>query len=124
MARTTNAVARHQKRKRLRRATRGYWGAGRTQVRQSRNIHQRALRYAWHHRFLRKRDFRKLWITRISAAVRAQGLSYSRFMYLLKQAGLQFDRKTLSELAIRDEAAFSAIVSQAREAENQSAPAS
>lgn len=116
MPRSTNAVARHKSRKRLRQRTRGYWGAGRTQVRQSRHIHNRAMRYAWFHRFERKRNFRRLWITRISAAVRNHGLSYSRFIHLLKKADIELNRKSLSELAIREPAAFAAVVEQAKAA--------
>lgn len=114
MPRSTNAVARHKSRKRLRQKTRGYWGAGRTQLRQSRNLHNRAMRYAWFHRFQRKRNFRRLWITRISAAVRNHGVSYSRFIHMLKQANIELNRKSLSELAIRDPKAFTAIVELAK----------
>jgi len=116
MPRSTNAVARHKSRKRLRTKTRGYWGAGRTQLRQSRNLHHRAMRYAWFHRFQHKRNFRRLWITRISAAVRNHGLSYSRFIHLLKKAEIELDRKSLSELAIREPAAFTAVVDLAKKA--------
>ena len=117
MSRSTNGVARHKRRLKIRRATRGNFGAGRTQWRQASIMNMRALRYAWFHRFLRKRDFRRLWITRISAAVREHGLSYSRFINLLKKANIELNRKTLSELAIREPKAFAAIVEQAKTAQ-------
>lgn len=116
MPRATNAVARHAKRKRLRTATRGYFGAGRTQLRQSRNIQARAMRYAWFHRFQRKRQFRRLWITRISAAVRPHGLNYSTFINKLAKAGIELNRKVLSELAIRDPNAFAQVVEAVKRA--------
>ena len=116
MSRATNAVARHKGRKRMRRATRGYFGAGRTQMRQSRQMYNRALRYAWFHRFKRRREFRRLWITRVSAAVRPFGISYSRFINMLKKAKIELSRKSLSELAIRDPKAFAAVVEQAKKA--------
>jgi large subunit ribosomal protein L20 len=111
-ARSSNQKARS--RKRLRTQTRGYFGAGRTQTRQSRIMRMRALRHAWFHRHKRKRDFRSLWITRISAAVRPHGLNYSRFIALLKKAKINLDRKVLSELAIRDAAAFTEVVNKAK----------
>ena len=116
MPRSTNAVVRNHSRKRLRRAARGYFGAGRTQLRQSREIRMRALRFAWFHRFLRKRDFRRLWILRISAAVRSRGLNYSRFVNMLKKTNIELSRKSLSELAIRDPHAFDAVVEAAKRA--------
>ncbi len=114
MSRASNGVAKRRSRNRLRRATRGYWGAGRSQTRQSRIIHMRALRYAWFHRHLRKRQFRRLWITRLSAAVRPYGLNYSTFINLLKRANIELDRKSLSELAISNPKAFEAVVNQAK----------
>jgi len=116
MSKTSNSVAKHRTRKRLRRATRGYFGGGRTQTRQSKDLHARALRYAWFHRHLRKRQFRRLWITRLSAAVRPFGLNYSTFINLLKKANISLDRKVLSELAIRAPKAFEAIVAKAKSA--------
>jgi len=116
MSKTSHSLAKHRSRKRLRKATRGYFGGGRTQTRQARNIYARALRYAWFHRHTRKREFRRLWITRISAAVRPFGLNYSTFINLLKKANVSLDRKVLSELAIRSPKAFEAIVAKAKAA--------
>ena len=116
MSRTTNAVFRHRKHKRIRRAARGYWGGGRSQLRQSREIVNRAMRYAWFHRFQKKRQFRRLWITRISGAIRTHELNYSTFINLLKKANIELNRKSLSEIAIRDPKAFGAIVEAAKKA--------
>jgi large subunit ribosomal protein L20 len=116
MPRASNGVAKRRRRNRLRRATRGYWGAGRSQTRQSRIIRMRALRYAWFHRHLRKRQFRRLWITRLSAAVRPFGMNYSTFINLLKRANIELDRKSLSELAITNPRAFEAVVAKAKTA--------
>lgn len=116
MPRASNAVARKRGRKRLRKSTRGYWNAGRSQYRQSSIMQMRAMRYAWFHRFERKRQFRRLWITRISAAARNHGISYSRLIHGLKKAGIDLNRKVLSELAIRDPNAFGKIVEAAKAA--------
>ncbi|MCK6440661.1 MAG: 50S ribosomal protein L20 [Planctomycetes bacterium] len=116
MSRATNAVARHRKHMRMRRKTRGNFGAGRNQWRQSKLMRMRGLRYAWFHRFKRRRDFRRLWITRMSAAIREHGISYSRFIAMLKKANIQLSRKSLSELAIRDPKAFAAVVETAKKA--------
>jgi large subunit ribosomal protein L20 len=72
--------------------------------------------YAYRDRRVRKRDFRKLWIVRINAAVRERGLRYGEFIHGLKKAGIELDRKTLSEMAISDPAAFDSVVAQAKEA--------
>jgi len=74
-----------------------------------------AYQYAYRDRRNRKRDFRRLWIVRINAAARLNGISYSRMMYGLKQAGIEVDRKMLADLAVRDAAAFSAIASAAKQ---------
>ena len=116
MPRSTNAPARKKGRNKLRRAARGYFGGGRTQFRQSRHVHNRAMRFAWFHRLLRKRQYRRLWITRLSAAARNHGLSYSRLIFLLKAANIELSRKSLSELAIRDPQAFGKIIEVAKAA--------
>jgi len=76
----------------------------------------KSLRYAYRDRRQRRRDMRRLWITRINAAARLNGLSYSQFIHGLKQAGVELDRKMLADLAVRDEAAFAQLVEVAREA--------
>jgi large subunit ribosomal protein L20 len=76
----------------------------------------KSLSYAYRHRRERKRDFRRLWIARINAAVRREGLSYSRFVHALKQSGIDLDRKTLADMALRDPAGFSKVATVAKEA--------
>ena len=74
----------------------------------------KSLSYAYRHRREKKRDFRRLWITRINAAARSEGLSYSKFMHLLKQRDIDLDRKTLADIALRDPAGFSQLAAEIR----------
>jgi large subunit ribosomal protein L20 len=114
MPRATMAVPRHRKKKRYFRAARGYWGGRSKLWRIAKNAVERGWQYSYRDRKQRKRDFRRLWITRINAAARQHGLSYSRFMNGLKLAGVEVNRKVLADLAVRDPAAFAAVVEQAR----------
>ncbi len=114
MPRSTMAVPRHRKKKRYFRAARGYWGGRSKLWRIAKNAVERGWQYSYRDRKQRKRDFRRLWITRINAAARQHGLSYSRFMNGLKLAGVEVNRKVLADLAVRDPAAFAAVVEQAR----------
>lgn len=114
MARATSAVARHRKKKRYLKAARGYWGARSKLWRIAKNAVERGWVYSYRDRKQRKRDFRRLWITRINAAARQHDLSYSRLMNGLKLAGIEINRKVLADLAVRDPEAFSALVQQAR----------
>ncbi|MEJ2217985.1 MAG: 50S ribosomal protein L20 [Gemmatimonadota bacterium] len=114
MPRVTTAVPRHRKKKRYFRAARGYWGGRSKLWRIAKNAVERGWQYSYRDRKQRKRDFRRLWITRINAAARQNGLSYSRFMNGLKLAGVEVNRKVLADLAVRDPAAFTAVVEQAR----------
>lgn len=116
MARTTNAVPRHQKKKKYLRAARGYWGARSKLWRVAKNAVERGWQYSYRDRKQRKREFRRLWITRINAAVREQdsALNYSRFMNGLKRSGIEVNRKVLADLAVRDAAAFGELVRQAK----------
>lgn len=112
--RTTNGAARHKSKKRLFKRAKGYRG-GRSKL--TRTVKETLLRsgaYAFRDRRTRKRDFRRLWIIRINAACRAHGLRYSEFMHGVKLAGLELDRKTLSEMAIHDEAGFKTVVETAK----------
>jgi large subunit ribosomal protein L20 len=114
MARVTNTPARLKRKRRLLKAAKGYWGAhGNLHKVLKENLH-RAWQYAYKGRKLKKRDFRSLWIVRLSAAAQARGLLYSRFMHGLKKAGIAIDRKQLSELAIHDPAAFDAVFQRAK----------
>ncbi|HEY8470499.1 MAG TPA: 50S ribosomal protein L20 [Longimicrobiales bacterium] len=116
MARTTNAVARHRKKKRYLRAAKGYWGARSKLWRIAKNAVERGWQYAYRDRKQRKRQFRRLWIARINAAVRAHddALNYSRFVNGLKHAGIEVNRKILADLAVRDPDAFGELVRTAR----------
>jgi len=114
--RVTTAVPRKKRVKRTLKAARGYRGSRSKTYKMARNTLDRALKFAYIHRRRKKRDFRRLWIIRINAAARAQGMSYSAFMNGLKRAGVTVDRRQLSELAIHDPAAFGQLVETARSA--------
>ena len=106
----------NKKRRKLFKLTKGYWGQRKNVYRRAREAYLAALSRAYNDRKRKKRDFRRLWITRISAAVRAEGMSYSVFMNGLKKAGIEINRKMLSELAIHDVAGFSALVAKVKAA--------
>ncbi|MEN2992902.1 MAG: 50S ribosomal protein L20 [Bacteroidia bacterium] len=114
--RARNRVASRERRRRILRQTKGYWGRKKNVFRHAHNQLQKGLTYAYAHRRRKKRDFRRLWITRINAAVRAHGLSYSQFIHKLKQAGIALNRKMLADLAVTQPEAFSAIVAQVQQA--------
>ena len=116
MARVKRAVNALKKRRKIMRLAKGYFGAKSKQYRAASEQVRRSLRYAYIGRKLRKRDFRKLWIARINAGVRAYDMSYSRFINGLKVAGVEINRKVLSDLAISDPAAFKQLVDVANEA--------
>lgn len=116
MARVKRAVNAHKKRRKALKLAKGYFGAKSKQYRAASEQVRRSLRYAYIGRKLRKRDFRKLWIARINAGVRAYDMSYSRFINGLKLAGVEINRKVLSDLAITDPAAFKQLVDVAKEA--------
>ena len=116
MARIKRAVNAHKKRRKVMKLAKGYWGAKSKQYRAASEQVARSLRYAFAGRKLRKRDFRRLWITRISAACKLNGTNYSQFMNGLKKAGINLNRKMLSELAIHDAPAFTALVEKAKAA--------
>ncbi|MDR2174645.1 MAG: 50S ribosomal protein L20 [Synergistaceae bacterium] len=106
----------NQKRKKLFSITKGYWGQRKNVYRRAREAFLAALSRAYGDRKRKKRDYRKMWITRISAATRAEGMSYSTFINGLKRAGITMNRKMLSELAIHDMPAFRQLVAQAKTA--------
>lgn len=113
--RVKSSVPRHRRSKKIRGEAKGFVG-GRRVFRQALNTVERAQEYARAHRRLRAREMRRLWITRLSAACRARGISYSRFMNGLKKAGIELDRKVLSQMAIDDPGAFDAVVESAKTA--------
>lgn len=117
--RVKGASASNKKRKKLFSITRGYWGQHKNVYRRAREAYLAALSRAYGDRKRKKRDFRRLWITRISAATRSEGMSYSVFMNGLKKAGVVMNRKMLSELAIHDMEAFRSLMGQARSALGQ-----
>ena len=112
--RVTNAPASRERRRRRLARAKGFYGARSKLFRTATEAVDRALRLSTEHRKLRKRDFRQLWIARINAATRAEGLSYSKFMAGLIKAGVTLNRKVLSEIAIHDPAGFKTIVEIAR----------
>ena len=116
MARVKRAVNALKKRRKVFRLSKGYFGAKSKQYRAASEQVRRSLRYAYIGRKHKKRDFRRLWIARINAAARINGLSYSRMINGLKVAGVDINRKVLSELAISDPAAFAALAEKAKEA--------
>ena len=115
MARIKMSVNAKKRRSKVFKIAKGYFGAKSKQFRAASEQVARSLRYAYVGRRLRKRDFRKLWIARINAAVRPYGLSYSRFINGLKLANIDLNRKVLSEMAINDPAAFAKVVEIAKE---------
>ena len=96
--------------------TKGQWGTRSKLFRRANEAMMKSYWYAYRDRRQRRRDFRRLWIARINAATRSHGLSYSRFVHGLKQANVDLDRKVLADLAVRDEAAFAAVVDVAKQA--------
>ena len=114
MSRVSNTPVRLARKRRLLKFAKGYWGARSRQYKVMKETVHRGWQYAYQHRRLRKRDFRRLWILRINAAARARGVMYSRFVNGLKKAGIELNRKSLSELAIHDPKAFDQVVEVAK----------
>ena len=114
MARVKRAVNALKKRRKVFKLSKGYFGAKSKQYRAASEQVRRSLRYAYIGRKLKKREYRRLWIARINAAARMNGISYSRLMNGLKVAGVNVNRKMLSELAIHDAAAFTALCEKAK----------
>ena len=117
MPRTTDGTRRHDKRKKILKRTKGYRGARSKLYRTAKDAAAKAGAYAYRDRKRRKRDFRRLWVTRISAACKANDITYSRFMHGLAAAGVQLNRKALSNMAIEDPVAFKAIVEKVKAAQ-------
>ena len=116
MPRVKRALNAHKKRRTVLSRAKGYYGAKSRSYRAAKEQVQHSLQYAYRDRRNKKREIRRLWITRINAAARINGLSYSVFMNGLKKAGVQLDRKVLSDMAINDPAAFTAITEVAKKA--------
>ena len=116
MPRTTNAPASRARRRRILEKASGFRGSRSKLIRQATESVNRAMRMATEHRLLRKREFRQLWIARVNAASRANGITYSRLIEGLTKAGVILNRKMLSEIAIHDPEGFAAIVERAKSA--------
>ena len=114
MPRVTNSAASRRRRKKVLKLAKGYRGGRSKLFRTADDSVNRGLAYAYRDRRRKKRDFRRLWITRINAAARLNGLSYSRLMNGLKSAGIEVNRKVLANLAVTDAEAFSALAGQAK----------
>ena len=116
MARVKGAMMTRKRRKKVLKRAKGYWGAKPRHFKMAKQAVMKSGNYAYIGRKQRKRDFRRLWITRISAACRINGINYSTFMNGLKKAGVTLNRKMLSEIAIADPAGFTALVEKAKAA--------
>lgn len=114
MPRASNNVQRTKRRKKILKQAKGYRGARHRLYIPAKEAVERGLRYAYRDRRTKKRQFRKLWITRINAAAREHGLSYSRFMHGLKEAEVEIDRKMLAELAVNDPDGFARLAETAK----------
>ena len=116
MARIKRGVTTRAKHKRILDQAKGYYGRRKNTIRIARQAVEKAGQYAYRDRKVKKRSFRALWIQRINAAVRAEGLTYGQFMHALKLTGVDLDRKVLADMAMHEGAAFSALIAQARTA--------
>lgn len=116
MPRVKRAVSAHKKRRTILNRAKGYYGAKSRSYRAAKEQVQHSLQYAYRDRRNKKREIRRLWITRINAAARINGLSYSVFMNGLKKAGVELDRKVLADMAVNDPEAFAALVEVAKKA--------
>lgn len=119
MARVKGGTVTRKRRKRVLKLAKGYYGSKHTLFKTAKEQVMNSYNYAYRDRRQKKRDFRKLWIARINAAARMNGLSYSKFMYGLKTAGVEMNRKILAELAVNDAAAFTALAETAKTALNK-----
>jgi large subunit ribosomal protein L20 len=116
MPRAVDGTRRKDNRKKIVKQAKGYFGRRSTNMRTAKDAVTKAGQYAYRDRRRKKRDFRRLWITRISAAVQAEGMNYSQFMYGLKKANIDINRKALSNMAIEDKQSFTVLVEQAKKA--------
>ena len=116
MARVKRGVTSHARHNKVIKAAKGYYGRRKNTIRVAKQAVDKARQYAYRDRRVRKREFRALWIQRINAAARMNGLSYSKFMHGLKLAEIDMNRKMLAELAVSDAAAFTTLADQAKEA--------
>ena len=118
MARVKRGVTSHAKHKKVLKAVKGQWGRRKNTIRVARQAMEKAMQYAYRDRRTKKRNFKSLWIQRINAGVRAEGLSYSKFINGLNKSGIKLDRKVLAEIAYENPEAFKTIVKKAQAALN------
>ena len=118
MARVKRGVTSHAKHKKVLKAVKGQWGRRKNTIRVAKQAMEKAMQYAYRDRRNKKRDFKSLWIQRINAGVRAEGLSYSKFINGLSKSGIKLDRKILAEIAYDNPEAFKIIVKKAQSAIN------
>ena len=116
MARVKGGTVTRKRRKRVLKLAKGYYGSKHTLFKTAKEQVMNSYNYAYRDRRQKKRDFRKLWIARINAATRSNGMTYSRFMNGLKKAGVMLDRKVLADMAVFDKAGFASLVAQAKAA--------
>jgi len=118
MARVKRGVTSHAKHKKVLKAVKGQWGRRKNTIRVARQAMEKAMQYAYRDRRVKKREFRSLWIQRINAGVRAEGLTYSKFINGLNKSGIKLDRKVLAEIAFDNPEAFKIIVKKAQSSLN------
>ena len=118
MTRVKRGVTSHAKHKKVLKAVKGQWGRRKNTIRVAKQAMEKAMQYAYRDRRAKKRDFRSLWIQRINAGVRAEGLTYSKFINGLNKSGIKLDRKVLAEIAYDNPEAFKTIVKKAQSALN------
>ena len=116
MARIKGAIMTRKRRNKVLKAAKGYWGAKSKHFKMAKQAVMKSGNYAFAGRKMKKRDFRRLWITRISAQAKVNGMNYSTFMNGLKKAGIELNRKMLSEIAVSDKEAFAALAEKAKAA--------
>ena len=118
MARVKRGVTSHAKHKKVLKAVKGQWGRRKNTIRVARQAMEKAMQYAYRDRRNKKREFKSLWIQRINAGVRTEGMTYSRFIHGLNKSGIKLDRKILAEIAYDNPEAFKTIVKKAESALN------
>ena len=118
MTRVKRGVTSHAKHKKILKAVKGQWGRRKNTIRVAKQAMEKAMQYAYRDRRTKKRDFKSLWIQRINAGVRAEGLTYSKFINGLSKSGIKLDRKILAEIAYDNPEAFKTIVKKAQSALN------
>ena len=116
MARVKRGVTAHARHKKVLKAAKGFYGRRKNTIRIAKQAVEKSLQYAYRDRKARKRNFRALWVQRINAATREHGLTYGRFIDGLNKAGIEIDRKVLSDMAIHEPQAFAALVAQSKQA--------